>query len=137
MKTKKLMIMIVLILVMPLILTACSSFQGQPVGFFEGYGWEDVLGLLFAALFGAFPGFSIFQWLKNKFGWVDQQAHYAVLGLSFVLTFVAMLVTGALDFSNFQLTLDNLVQFGLMFYAASQVAYQRFKSAQAAKLGLR
>jgi hypothetical protein len=127
---KFLFTLVLLVLILPLTLTACSSFQGEPLPFFQGFGWQDLIGLLFSALLGFFPGFNVFQWLKNKFGWEGQKAHYIVLAFSGVVTFLAMLVTGSFNFTGFEVTLGNLLEFGGMFYAATQVAYQRFKASQ-------
>ena len=90
--------------------------------------------MIFALFYGFLPGFNVFQWLKDKWNIEGQAAHYMVLGGSVVLTVAAMLVTGGLDLTGFEFTLENIIAYATIVYTGSQIAYNRFKDAQAAKL---
>lgn len=106
------------------------------LNFFDGYTWEQLVGFFFALFFGFLPGFNIFQWLKDKWQIEGEKAHYMVLGGSIVLTVLAMLITGALDLTGFEFTLDNIITLGALVYTGSQIAYKRFQAAQAAEEAL-
>jgi hypothetical protein len=117
-----------LVLILAVLLTGCSGQLDEGVPFFEGYTWEQLVGMALALLFGLFPGVNLFEWLKNKFGIEGQAAHYMVLGVSVLVTLAAMLVTGALDFAGFEITLANILNYAVFVYAGSQVAYQKLRA---------
>ena len=96
--------------------------------FFSGFTPEALTGLFFTVLFGLFPGFNFFQWLKHELLVVDKQAHYMVMAISIVLTATALFLTGSLGLEGFEMSLQNILTFAGTLYAASQVAYQRFKN---------
>lgn len=93
--------------------------------FFAGFDSAELVGLALAGLFGAFPGLKFFSWVKAKLGWEDQAAHGLVLGLSIVLTGGAMLVASELALGGFEFSLANVLEYGGVLYAASQIAYKR------------
>jgi hypothetical protein len=127
MKLRKSFYLIILLIAAFLISGCSGDGVGEVADFFEGYTWEQLVGLLLALVFGLFPGFNLFQWLKNIFGIEDQAAHYMVLGSALVITTVAMYVTGAFDLTGFEFTLGNVLELWGVVYAGSQVAYKRFK----------
>ena len=100
--------------------------------FFDGYTWEQLVAMLFSFIFGLWPGFNIFQWLKDKWNIYGQKAHFMVLGVSIVLTVTVMLVTGYLDFAGFEFTLANILEYATLVYVGSQIAYKRFLAARLA-----
>lgn len=100
------------------------------VDFFAGYTWESLPGVVFALILGVFPGFKIFQLIKNWLKWEDQKANYLVLVLSGVLGFLSLLVTGDIDFTDLE-TLNGVWSVGLAIYTASQLWYKRFKAKNA------
>ena len=90
--------------------------------------WEGVVGLFFAILFGLFPGFHVFNWVKAKFGLQDQAANQMVIGVSFLLTGLALYLTESLfPASGIEFTLVNLLGYVGLVYKSSQLAYSRFK----------
>ena len=103
------------------------SIFDKLVEFFAGYTWESLPGVFFALILGVFPGFSIFQLIKNWLKWEGQKANYLVLILSGGLGFLSLLVTGDIDFANLE-TLNGVWQVGFAIYTASQLWYKRFKS---------
>lgn len=122
---------VVLALFLIVALTSCSTLEGEAVPFFEGYTWETLIGFFFALFFGLLPGFNLFQWLKDQFGLKDHAAHYMVLAVSLLLTVAAMLVTGFFDLTGYEFTLKNVLYFGGIVYAGSQIAYKKFKAGKA------
>lgn len=131
--TKMFFPMVLVVLLLPMVLTACSAeyvFPENVWAFFAGYKWEDLLGMAFSLLFGLFPGFNLFQAIKVKFGWEGQKAHWAVMGLSVSLTALLMFLAGAFNVAKFDITLANLLEWGVFVYGGSQIAYQRFKASQ-------
>ncbi len=100
------------------------------VHFFEGFTWQELVGMFFALFFGFLPGFNIFQWLKKKWNFEGQLAHIMVLAVSVLLTMAAMLVTGALSLEGFEFTLEKILGLASFVYIGSQIAYKRFVAAQ-------
>lgn len=100
--------------------------------FFQGYSAEELIVMFVTALVavsqGLFPGVSILEWLKNKTGLSGEKMHYAVIGFFMVLSALAMFVTGELDPSSIEWTLETLISYFGLFYGLSQVAYQRLKT---------
>lgn len=96
--------------------------------FFDGYTADALVGLFFTMLFGLFPSLDVFQWLKHKLLIVDRQAHTMVIVASIAITALSMWGAGTLGFEGFEFTFGNLLAFSGTLYAASQVAYQRFKN---------
>ncbi len=93
--------------------------------FFNGFGSAELVGLALAGLFGAFPGLKLFSWLKAKLGWEDQAAHGLVLVASLLLTGGAILAASELSLEGFDFSLANILEYGGVLYAASQVAFKR------------
>jgi len=90
--------------------------------------WEAVVGLVFAILFGLFPGFRLFNWLKLQFGLQDQAANQMVMGASFLITGLALYLTNSLfPASGIEFNLMGLLGYVGLVYKASQLAYGRFK----------
>ena len=102
--------------------------------FFDGYTWEQLIGMFFALFFGFLPGFNLFNWLKAKWNIEGQAAHWMVLALSVIITMAAMLLTGALDLSGFEFTFAKIMEYASFVYVGSQIAYKRFVAAQIAKV---
>jgi len=102
--------------------------------FFDGYTWEQLIGMFFALFFGFLPGFNLFNWLKAKWNIEGQAAHWMVLAVSVILTMAAMLLTGALDLTGFEFTLENILSLASFVYVGSQIAYKRFVAAQIARV---
>lgn len=96
--------------------------------FFDGYTNEALVGLVFTLVFGLFPSFNLFQWLKHTLKVVDKQAHNMVMVVSIALTALAMWATGSLGLEGFEVNLQNILAYAGVLYASSQVAYQRFKN---------
>lgn len=132
---KKLLYFLFMLVLMAPILTACSAeyvFPENVWAFFAGYTWEDLLGFVFFILFGLFPGFNLFQWIKVQWGWEGNKAHVAVMGLSVAVTGLCMFLAGIFNVESFEFSLANLIEWASFVYIGSQVAYKRFKSAQLA-----
>jgi len=90
--------------------------------------WEVVVGLFFAILFGLFPGFHLFNWIKAQFGLTNQAANQMVIGVSFLVTGLALYLTESLfPASGIEFTLQSLLGYVGLVYKASQLAYGRFK----------
>jgi len=102
------------------------------LGFFEGVTGAQLIGWFFTILFALFPGFNLFNKLKLWLNLEGQLANAMVIGVSMLITGVAMFLTGELGLEGLEFNLGKIIEFGLMLYAASQVAYQRFKKAQMA-----
>lgn len=98
--------------------------------FFEGVDSAQLVAWFFTILFAFIPGFNLFNWLKLRLKLEGEKANLMVVIVSMLLTGLAMFLTGELGFEGFEFTLANIVEFGMLLYAASQVAYQRFKKAQ-------
>ena len=123
---------LLLLALMMMLLTACAGLETPPEGlanFFAGFEWQELVGLFIGAVFSIFPGASvgIFNWLKNKFKVKDRAAHTLVLTACIVLTAAAMWVTGALNLTDYELTLANMLATGSFVYVGSQIAWQRLK----------
>lgn len=93
--------------------------------FFAGFTSIELIGVVLAGIFGVFPGLKLFSWVKAKLNLEDQWAHYMVLASSLLLTGGAMYVTSELSIEGFEFSLGNILAFGGVLYAASQVAYKR------------
>jgi len=90
--------------------------------------WEGLVGLFFAILFGVFPGFHLFNWLKEKFGLQDQAANQMVILVSFLLTGIFLYLTESLfPASGIEFTMQSLLAYVGLVYKASQLTYSRFK----------
>lgn len=126
---KRITTILIVVTVLVLSLTACDSYKvpGSVQDFFAGQTWQDLIAYFFAFLFGVFPTFNGFQWVKDKLGLSGQSAHWAVMGFSILLTSLAMFVTGVFNKSVFEVTFSNILELGIFVYTGSQVAYQRFK----------
>lgn len=93
--------------------------------FFNGFGSAELVGLALAGLFGAFPGLKLFSWLKGKLGWEDEAAHTLVLVVSLFITGGAMVIASELSLEGFEFSLANILEYGGVLYAASQIAFKR------------
>lgn len=121
---------VLMIVMMVLALVGCAA-PPEVTAFFAGYEWRELVALFFVALFGLIPPqWSVFEYIKVKLGWdgSGKKAHYLVLAISLILTVAAMWVTNSLGLENFEFTLMNVIAYGGTLYAASQIAYQRFKN---------
>ena len=101
------------------------------LNFFDGFTWQVLVGFLFTAIFALWPGFNLFNWLKDKFNLVDQAANAMVVGVSILITALAMFVTNSLGIESLDFTLESILAFAGFLYGASQIAYQRFKANRA------
>lgn len=90
--------------------------------------WEVLVGLFFAILFGLFPGFHLFNWIKVKFNLKDQAANQMVILVSFLVTGIFLYLTQSLfPASGIEFTLQSLLGYVGLVYKASQLMYSRFK----------
>lgn len=114
------------------VLAGCQGFpNGDPTEFFTGYEYQQLVEMLVSLVFGFIlainPKFNLFQWIKNLLNVKDQAAHYLVMGVAILITFLAMLVTDAVNF-DVALTLENLISLASFVYVGSQIAYKRLKA---------
>ena len=97
------------------------------VGFFGGFSGEQVIMGIIVLLFTLVPqfGLAFFNWLKQKFQLVDEQAHDLVFVVCYLFSAIALLVTGTLDLSGLEFTLANFLTIGTSIYGLSQLAFKR------------
>lgn len=97
------------------------------VNFFSGYTGEEVAFGMVVAIFTLVPNFGVafLSWLKNLFGLSDKQAHDFIFVVSFIISGIALLVTGSLEVAGLEFTLRNLGSTGLVIYGLSQLIYNR------------
>lgn len=96
-------------------------------GFFVNWGAEKVVFGIVVLLFTLVPNFGLefFNRLKEYWGFADKQAHDFIFVVCFVLSAISLLVTGTLELSGLEFTLDNFATVGLSIYGLSQLAYKR------------
>jgi len=126
------------------LLTVAAVFVGAVVGaitgdvfglfsfavittFFAGVSAEQVIFAVVVVLFWLIPNFglALYDWLKNRWGFIDDQAHDFLFAVSFVLSAIALLVTGTLELSGLEFNIANLLTTGASIWALSQVAFKR------------
>lgn len=84
-----------------------------------------IIGLIITVVVG-FLGRAPLQWIKEKFGWVDDRAFLLLWVVSLVFAVAALAITGEL--MTFPLVWENVLLIGTMVYTAAQYAYQRLKA---------
>ena len=96
-------------------------------GFFAGHSGEQVLMGIIVVLFTLVPqfGLTFFNWLKKRFQMVDEQAHDLIFVFCYIISAIALLVTGTLDISGLDFTLTNFLAIGMSIYGLSQLAFKR------------
>lgn len=129
-------IITLLLLAVVLVATAFGAITGDVFGlfsfevvtnFFVGFSGEQIIFAIIVALFTLVPNFGLtfFNWLKDKWGFIDKQAHSFILAVCFALSAIALLVTGSLELSGLEFNLANLLTTSLSVYGLSQLAYKR------------
>lgn len=119
------------LLLVGVLLTACTP-SGDPapwlVEFFDGYSGADLYALIIAGVIGFtqgfFPGFSLFEWLKQVLGLADKWAHYMIVGVTMILATFVLWVTGELVISDLSFNLKMIISTVYMIYQFSQVGYK-------------
>ena len=96
------------------------------VDFFAGFTASELIALLAGAIYAVaqvfIPGISPIEWVKNLTGWEDLSIKLVVQGFFFVLSILAMWLTGEISEVGFQLK-TLMVYFGT-WYGWSQLAWQ-------------
>lgn len=99
------------------------------IDFFAGFEAVDLIllvaGGIYAILQVFVPQLSPIAWLKGLLKWTDLQVQILVQGFFFILSGLAMWVTGELALSGFTLKVL-MVYFGT-WYGWSQLAWQTLK----------
>ena len=97
-------------------------------GFFAGVTAEQLLTYLGVGIVAIVPnlGPTLFNWLKETFGLEGDAAHYFVIALSFLITSIALFVTGSLKLDGLTLTFNNLFAIAGEIYLLSQISYKKW-----------
>jgi hypothetical protein len=97
------------------------------VGFFSGFTGEKLIVGIIVLLFTLVPqfGLTFFNWLKIKFQLVDKQAHDLIFVVCYIISAIALLVTGTLDLTGLEFSLANFLTIGTSIYGLSQLAFKR------------
>ena len=97
------------------------------LGFFEGVTAEQAIFALLTVVFWLVPEFGkkLYNYLKTKWGLADDQAHDFLFAISFILSAIAMLVTGALQLDGLEFNAINVVTLGAANWGLSQLVYKR------------
>ena len=85
---------------------------------------EELIGLIAALILGAL-GARPMNWLKDKFGLSGGTALLVIYVSSAVVAVIALAIAG--QFTGLEFTLEGIIAFGSVFFAASQAAYRRLK----------
>ena len=85
---------------------------------------EELIGLIAALILGAL-GARPMNWLKDKFGVSGGVALLVIYVSSAVVAVIALAIAG--QFTGLEFTLEGIIAFGSVFFAASQAAYRRLK----------
>ena len=100
------------------------------IDFFTGFTAAELIVLLAGAIYAVaqvfIPQLSPIAWLKSKLGWTDIWVKLLVQGFFFVLSGLAMWLTGELALSGFTLKVL-MVYFGT-WYGWSQLAWETLKA---------
>ena len=84
----------------------------------------ELIGILVAVVLG-FLGSKPMNWFKNKLGVEDGVALILVYALSGAVALIALAAAGA--FADVVLSVEGIVAFAAIYFAAAQAAYQRLK----------
>ena len=100
---------------------------GIVLAFFDGVTPEQAVFGILTVAFWLVPGFGkkLYNYLKTKWGLQDEQAHDFLFAISYVLSFVAMLVTGALQLEGLEFNVINIAALGTANWGLSQLVYKR------------
>ena len=131
-----LVIFALLLTAVVLVAAAWGAITGEVFGlfdfdvilnFFTGFSGEQVIFGIFVVLFWLVPGLGLkfYDFLKNKWGLKDKQAHDFLFAVSFALAAISLLVTGTLELSGLEFNVANLLTIGASIWALSQVAFKR------------
>lgn len=131
MKTFRTILIILIVLALPGILSACTS-TGDPAdwlyNFFAGYSAEELY--LFVVAIGTgliqalWPAFSLFEWIKKLLKIEDKTAHRVIVGLSMILGTFILWVTKTLGLSSLTFDLKTIVETFGFVYVFSQIGYK-------------
>ena len=83
----------------------------------------EVIGIIVALVLGLL-GMKPMNWLKEKFGLENGVALLAVYLMSGVVAALALLVAG--QFADVVWTIDGVIAFGAVYFAAATAAYKAF-----------
>ena len=84
----------------------------------------ELIGILVAVVLG-FLGARPMNWFKNKLGVEDGVALILVYALSGAVALIALVGAGVL--ADFDLSVNGVIAFAGVYFAAAQAAYQRLK----------
>lgn len=104
------------------------------LGFFDGFTAEQVIVGAILGLLAIVPGFGVkaLEWLKNKAGLSGNAAYMFIMVCVYAFTAIVLLVTGTVELAGVQFNLANLLGYGSMMVAFTQIAYKRLMEKQAA-----
>ena len=129
----------VFIFLLVMVLSACSTGAGEPVtwagfteavmGFFDGFTAEALIGLVVSALFSLIPNFGVafFNFIKKAFKVEDIWAYRVIMVFAFVISAVALLVTGGLHLAGLDFTLTNVLAVWGVILALATDTYKRLQ----------
>ena len=131
-----LVIFALLLTAVVLVAAAWGAITGEVFGlfdfdvilsFFAGFSGEQVIFGVFVVLFWLIPGLGLkfYNYLKDKWKLKDEQAHDFLFAVSFILSAIALLITGTLELSGLEFNLANLLTTGASVWALSQIAFKR------------
>ena len=80
---------------------------------------------LVTALLGFFPGTTLMNILKNKWGLEDKGAFGMITIVSLLLGLVGMAVSGQLGVAE-SISLENVIQLSTVWFTGSQIFYRLF-----------
>ncbi len=108
------------LLLMVLVILAVSAFRFLQVD----DRTTELVGILVAVVLGLF-GARPMNWLKDRFGVQDGVALLLIYALSALIAGVALAVAG--QFTTVVWSVEGVIAFAAIFFAAAQAAYQRIK----------
>ncbi len=108
------------LLLMVLVILAVSAFRFLQVD----DRTTELIGILVAVVLGLF-GARPMNWLKDRFGVQDGVALLLIYVLSALIAGVALAVAG--QFTDVVWSVEGVIAFAAIFFAAAQAAYQRIK----------
>ena len=96
-------------------------------GFFVGVSAEQVVFGIVILLFTLVPNFGLefFNLLKERWGFVDKQAHDFIFAVCYIISAIALLVTDTLDLNGLEFTIQTVFAVGTSIYGLSQLAFKR------------
>lgn len=97
--------------------------------FFEGFSPEQLVVMLVGAIIAIsqamWPGVSILEYLKEKFGLADTRMELVAMAFFMILAVLATLVTGGFEGAEF--TLQYILAQAAIFKGIAKIAYEMFK----------